>query len=289
MAKKKRKRKLLWQKLLNKRRLIVLNEDTFEETFSLKLNLMNVFIVVTLSAIFLIGITTYIIAFTPLRQYIPGYASTQLKQDAMNLAIQSDSLENIVNDNKAYIASIKKVLTGDLEYAKFNKDSIIAAEKQNISEQELLATEAENELLNKVKQEDKYNVFETSKPKVSFVLFPPAAGKIIQKYNTKNKHQAVTIALANNTPIKSVATGTIVFADWTPSSGYVVIIRHQDAILSVYKNAGSLTKKQGDVVKSGEVVALAGNSVNPESSITLHFELWKDGYPIDPTQFINFE
>lgn len=289
MAKKKRKRKLLWQKLLNKRRLIVLNEDTFEETFSLKLNLMNVFIVVTLSAIFLIGITTYIIAFTPLRQYIPGYASTKLKQDAMNLAIQSDSLETIVNDNKAYLASIKKVLTGDIEYAKFNKDSIIAAEKQNISEQELLATEAENELLEKVKQEDKYNVFETSKPKVSFVLFPPVGGKIIQKYNAKNEHLAVTIALANNTPIKAVATGTIVFAEWTPSSGYVVIIRHQDAILSVYKNAGSLTKKQGDVVKSGEVVALAGNSVNPESSITLHFELWKDGYPIDPTQFINFE
>jgi len=289
MAKKKRKRKLLWQKLLNKRRLIVLNEDTFEETFSLKLNLMNVFIVVTLSAIFLIGITTYIIAFTPLRQYIPGYASTKLKQDAMNLAIQSDSLETVVNENKAYIASIKKVLTGDIEYAKFNKDSIIAAEKQNINEQELLATEAENELLEKVKQEDKYNVFETSKPKVSFVLFPPAEGKIIEKYNAKNKHLAVTIALANNTPIKAVATGTIVFAEWTPSSGYVVIIRHQDAILSVYKNAGSLTKKQGDAVKSGEVVALAGNSVNPESSITLHFELWKDGYPIDPTQFINFE
>ena len=129
--------------------------------------------------------------------------------------------------------------------------------KKQITEKELLASEAENELLEKVKQEDKYNVFETSKPKVSFVLFPPVEGKIIEKYNAKNKHLAVTIALANNTPVKSVATGTIVFAEWTPSSGYVVIIRHQDAILSVYKNVGTLTKKQGDVVKSGEVVGLA--------------------------------
>ena len=289
MAKKKRKKKTLLKKLLNKRRLIVLNEDTFEETFSLKLNLMNVFIVTMLSAIFLIGITTYIIAFTPLRQYIPGYASTKLKQDAMNLAIQSDSLENIIRENNAYISSVRKVLTGDLEYAKFNKDSIIAAEKQVINEGDLVASEAENNLLEKVKQEDKYNVFETSKPKVNFVLFPPAEGKIIQPYNAKNKHLAVTLALVKNTPIKSVATGTIVFADWTPSFGYVVIIRHQDGILSVYKNAGSLTKKQGDTVKSGEVVALAGNSINPNASITLHFELWKDGFPIDPTQFINFE
>lgn len=289
MAKKKRKKKTLLKKLLNKRRLIVLNEDTFEETFSLKLNLMNVFIVTMLSAIFLIGITTYIIAFTPLRQYIPGYASTELKQEAMNLAIQSDSLENIIKENNAYISSVRKVLTGDLEYAKFNKDSIIAAEKQVINEGDLVASEAENNLLEKVKQEDKYNVFETSKPKVNFVLFPPAEGKIIQPYNAKNKHLAVTLALVKNTPIKSVATGTIVFADWTPSFGYVVIIRHQDGILSVYKNAGSLTKKQGDTVKSGEVVALAGNAINPNASITLHFELWKDGFPIDPTQFINFE
>lgn len=289
MAKKKRKKKTLLKKLLNKRRLIVLNEDTFEETFSLKLNLMNVFIVTMLSAIFLIGITTYIIAFTPLRQYIPGYASTELKQEAMNLAIQSDSLENIIKENNAYISSVRKVLTGDLEYAKFNKDSIIAAEKQVINEGDLVASEAENNLLEKVKQEDKYNVFETSKPKVNFVLFPLAEGKIIQPYNAKNKHLAVTLALVKNTPIKSVATGTIVFADWTPSFGYVVIIRHQDGILSVYKNAGSLTKKQGDTVKSGEVVALAGNAINPNASITLHFELWKDGFPIDPTQFINFE
>ena len=289
MSEKRLKRKIIKKKLFTKNRLVILNEETFEEVFSLRLTLMNVFVVASIGALLIIFITTYIIAFTPLRQYIPGYASTKLKQDAMNLAIQSDSLETIVNENKAYIASIKKVLTGDIEYAKFNKDSIIAAEKQNINEQELLASEAENELLEKVKQEDKYNVFETSKPKVSFVLFPPVEGKIIEKYNAKNKHLAVTIALANNTPVKSVATGTIVFAEWTPSSGYVVIIRHQDAILSVYKNVGTLTKKQGDVVKSGEVVGLAGNSINPQASITLHFELWKDGYPIDPTQFINFE
>ena len=103
MSTKNLKRKLLfrkiYRKLLNKRRLIVLNEDTFEETFSLKLNLMNVFVVVMLSSIFLIGITTYIIAFTPLREYIPGYASTKLKKDALNLAIKSDSLENAVKLN----------------------------------------------------------------------------------------------------------------------------------------------------------------------------------------------
>ncbi|MCO6161748.1 M23 family metallopeptidase [Flavobacterium sp. NRK F7] len=289
MTKKRKKRQILLKKLFNKRRLVILNEDTFEETFSLKLNLMNVFVVVTLSAIFLIGITTYIIAFTPLREYIPGYASTQLKKDAMNLAIKSDSLQKSVEINNLYISSIKKVLTGDLEYAKLNKDSLIASEKQTIDESVLATQEVEMELRNKVIQEDKYNVFENAKPKVNFVLFSPAEGTIIENYNAKNNFLAVKIALANNTPIKTVASGTVIFSEWTPSYGYVVIVEHQEGILSVYKNAASATKKQGDTVKSGEVIALAGNSATTDENSTLRFELWKDGFPINPTQFINFQ
>lgn len=289
MTKKRKKRQILLKKLFNKRRLVILNEDTFEETFSLKLNLMNVFVVVTLSAIFLIGITTYIIAFTPLREYIPGYASTQLKKDAMNLAIKSDSLQKSVEINNLYISSIKKVLTGDLEYAKLNKDSLIASEKLTIDESVLATQEVEMELRNKVIQEDKYNVFENAKPKVNFVLFSPAEGTIIENYNAKNNFLAVKIALANNTPIKAVASGTVIFSEWTPSYGYVVIVEHQEGILSVYKNAASTTKKQGDTVKSGEVIALAGNSATTDENSTLRFELWKDGFPINPTQFINFQ
>ena len=289
MTKRRKKRQLLLKKLFNKRRLVILNEDTFEETFSLKLNLMNVFVVVTLSAIFLIGITTYIIAFTPLREYIPGYASTQLKKDALNLAIQSDSLQKSVEVNNRYIASIKKVLTGDLEYAKLNKDSLIASEKQVINESDITTSEVEKELRNKVIQEDKYNVFENAKPKVNFVLFPPAQGTIIERYNAKNNFLAVKIALAHNTPIKSVASGTVIFSEWTPAFGYVILVEHQEGILSVYKYAASATKKQGDTVKSGEVIALAGNSGTQEENSHLRFELWKDGFPINPTQFINFQ
>lgn len=289
MANKRLKRQLLLRKLFNKRRLVILNEDTFEETFSLKLNLMNVFVVATVGAILIIFVTTYIIAFTPLREYIPGYASTKLKKEALEMAIKSDSLEKSVKINNAYIASIKKVLTGDLEYAKLNKDSIKALDAAELDLSELAPTEKEKELREQVIKEDKYNVFESSKPKVSFVLFPPAQGSILQKYNVGNKHLAVTIALTNNTPIKAVAAGTIIFSDWTPSSGYVVIVRHKDDILSVYKNAASVTKSQGNIVRSGEVIALAGNANNVQNSgATLHFELWKDGFPIDPTQFINF-
>ena len=189
-----------------------------------------------------------------------------LKKEAYNLAIKSDSLENAVRINNLYISSIKKVLAGNLDYAKLSKDSLIASEKMEIDENKLIASDDEKKLREQVHQEDKYNVFENAKPKVNFVLFPPVQGPIIEKYDVKNKYLAVKIAIANNTPIKAIANGTIVFADWTPSSGYVIIIRHQDVILSVYKNAASITKNQGDAVRSGEVIALAGNSTSNNTS-----------------------
>ena len=289
MAGKRLKRKIIKKKLFTKNRLVILNEDTFEEVFSLRLTLMNVFVVASISALLIIFITTYIIAFTPLREYIPGYASTKLKRDATELALKSDSLSNALKKNEAYIASIKKILTGDLDYAKFSKDSITATSLETISEEDLQPTEADLKLREEVAREDKYNLFEKAKPKVSVVFFPPAKGMITEKFNPKEKHYAVDVALAKNTPIKSILSGTVIFADWTPTTGNVIIIRHNNGFISAYKHAASLTKSQGDAVRTGEVIALAGSTGQESTGVHLHFELWKDGYPIDPTVFIAFE
>ncbi|OYQ33326.1 peptidase M23 [Flavobacterium cyanobacteriorum] len=289
MSAKRLKRQILKKKLFTKNRLVILNEETFEEIFSLKLNLMNVFVWLTTVSIVMIALTTYIIAFTPLREYIPGYASTQLKREATRNAIKSDSLQKIINENQVYLASIKKVLTGDIEHTKLSRDSIKAAEQPDDTGVDLKPTEAEMKLREQVALEDKYNVFEKAQPKVNLVLFAPVKGHITEQYSSRNRHFAVDIALAKDTPIKAVAGGTVIFADWTPTNGNVVIVRHNDGIISVYKHAASLTKDQGDIVKSGEVIALAGSTGTQSTGVHLHFELWKDGYPIDPTQFIDFE
>ena len=289
MSEKRLKRKRIKKKLFTKNRLVILNEDTFEEIFSLRLTLMNVFVVATLGAFLIIFVTTYIIAFTPLREFIPGYASTQLKKDATELALKSDSLSFALKKNEAYIQSIKKVLTGDLEYAKFNKDSIISTAYEVVSDEDMKPSQADMTLREEVLREDKYNLFEKAKPKVSIVLFPPVKGMITEKFNPANKHYAVDIALAKNTPIKSITSGKVIFADWTPSTGNVVILRHNNEFISVYKHAASLTVSQGDAVKTGEVIALAGSTGQESTGVHLHFELWKDGYQIDPSIFIEFE
>lgn len=288
MALKRFRKDRLKKKLFTKNRLVILNEETFEEIFSLKLTLMNVFLVVTLGTATIIFITTYIIAFTPLKEYIPGYSSSKLKKEATELALKSDSLTAVLHHNEIYLASVRKALTGQVDYMKLNKDSIkagdVITEANNLN-----PSQSEIELRRKVAIEDKYNLFEQAKPKVDIVLFSPVKGSITQKYNAKEKHFAVDIALPKNTPIKAVANGTVIFADWTPTNGNVIVLRHNNDILSVYKHCESLTISQGDVVKTSEVIAIAGSSGEQSTGIHLHFELWKNGYPINPTQFIDFE
>lgn len=288
MSAKRLQKERLKKQLFTKNRLVILNEETFEEIFSLRLTLMNVFLVATLGAFVIIFVTTYIIAFTPLKEYIPGYSSSKLKQEATNLALKSDSLTTLLRNNEIYLSSIRKVLTGDVDYVKLNPDSIKASTVET-DQVALEPSKAELELRKKVALEDKYNLFEQAKPKVDLVLFAPVRGPITEKYNSKEKHFAVDIALAANTPIKAVANGTVIFADWTPTNGNVIILRHNNDILSVYKHCESITTLQGDVVRSGEVIAIGGTSGEQSTGIHLHFELWKDGYPIDPTQFIDFE
>ena len=155
MSGKRLKRKKLHKKWFTKNRLVILNEDTFEEIFSFKLNLMNVFVAATSGAILLISFTTIIIAFTPLREFIPGYSSSKLKRDATELALKSDSLTMALRKNEAYIRSIQKVLTGELEYAKFNKDSILATVDETQSPLDLSPSEEELKLRNEVTKEEK--------------------------------------------------------------------------------------------------------------------------------------
>lgn len=288
MADKRLKRQLLKKKLFTKNRLVILNEETFEEIFSLKLTLMNVFVVATVGAVLIIFVTTYIIAFTPLREYIPGYASSKLKKEATELALKSDSLTNALKKNEAYIISIKRVLTGDVDYAQLSKDSIVASEIATADDDALSPSNADLELRKQVEKEDKYNLFEQAKPRIGLVLFAPVKGSITEKYNARDKHFAVDVALAKDTPIKSIANGTVIFADWTPTNGNVAILRHNDGLISVYKHCESLTVSQGDVVRNSEVIAIAGSTGEQSTGVHLHFELWKDGYLIDPTQFIEF-
>ncbi|WP_308991760.1 M23 family metallopeptidase [Mariniflexile litorale] len=289
MYKKKPKKREIKRKLLDKYRLVILNEHTFEERLSIKLTRLNVFVLVSLTAIILIAGTTMLIAFTTLKEYIPGYSSATLKKKAIELNYKTDSLQQVITMNDRYYASIKKVLQGEVSTIDFSRDSIIQAIKLEASEVNLKPTVEDSILRQKVDKEDKYNLFESATSASNFVLFPPVNGTISESYNVKNKHFAVDIVVAKGTPIKATADGIVIFAEWTANTGYVVIIEHSYGLISVYKHNSALTKAQGDLVKAGEVIASAGNAGELSTGPHLHFELWNDGYPINPTNFIDFK
>lgn len=289
MVKKKKTEKKLTKKLLHKYRLVILNEDTFEERFAIKLTRLNVFILTSISAICLVILTILLIAFTPLREYIPGYSSARLKKQATVLNYKTDSLVNELELNKRYYASIKKVLTGDVAALDFNKDSILQAAKNDTNVMEVTTNKDDSLLRLKVDQEDKYNLFESSVDQSNFVLFPPVNGTISEGYNIEEKHFAVDIVVAANTPVKATADGTVIFAEWTVETGYVVILEHNQELISVYKHNTAITKTQGDLVKAGEVIAMSGNTGELSTGPHLHFELWSKGYPVNPTNFIDFQ
>jgi len=288
MAKKEKKGRKIRKKLLHKYRLVVLNEDTFEERFSFKLNRLNVFVFSIISALLLIALTTLIIAFTPLREYIPGYSSTSLRKKATDLTFKADSLQQLVTVNEQYINSIRKVLTGDVKTVDFNKDSVIRAAQTDPSLIDFSASREDSLLREKVSQEDKYNPL-LRDDEVKFVLFAPVKGTISDGYDPEKKHYAVDIVTTKDAPVKATADGTVIFAEWTAETGYVMILKHANNLISVYKHNASLSKEQGDLVKGGEVIATVGNTGELTTGPHMHFELWLDGNPIDPTNIIDFD
>jgi murein DD-endopeptidase MepM/ murein hydrolase activator NlpD len=287
MAKENKSRKIKY-KLLNKYRLVVLNEDTFEERLTFKLNRLNVFVFSIILVFTLILATSILIAFTPLREYIPGYSSVTLKKNAVQLAYKTDSLQQVIKINELYFSSIKKVLKGDVSSVNFNKDSIIEAAKIDLTGIEINTSKEDSLLREKVSLEDKYNPL-INNSEINFVLFPPVKGIISQEFNAREKHYAIDIVTSKDAPVKSAADGTVIFSEWTTQTGYVIIIEHSNNLISVYKHNSQLSKEQGTLVKAGEVIATAGNTGELSTGPHLHFELWSDGYPIDPTNFIDFE
>ncbi|GMN07872.1 M23 family metallopeptidase [Croceitalea sp. MTPC5] len=288
MAKKAKRSKEIKKKLLHKYRLVILNESTFEEKISFKLSRLNVFVTGTLAIILLIGLTTLLIAFTPLREYIPGYSSTRLKRQATELTYKTDSLVTVLNYTNKYLENVQKVLRGDIENNEINRDSLFERYKLDPSSINLRPIQEDLQLREQVELEDKYNLFERNAETIGTILFAPVSGTLSQEYDADKKHFAVDIVAPQGASVKSVADGVVIFSEWTASTGYVIIIEHKNDLTSVYKHNGSLAKSQGDHVVAGEVIASVGNTGELTTGPHLHFELWLKGKPVNPLDFIDF-
>lgn len=280
--------KRIKKKLLSRYRLVILNEETFEEQLYFRLTRLNVIIISTFVFTLLFSGTIALVSYTPIKEYIPGYASTKMRKQAAENAFRLDSLLNAYRQSNLQLRAIRKVLTGEVDLEEL-KEKNISLDTQNSLNRVVSKRSKQDSLLrNLVEQEDKYSVTLTTNSKVDFVLYPPATGSLSQVYDPINKHFAVDVVLNENAPIKAVAEGTVIFSEWTADTGHVIIIEHPYGLLSAYKHNAALSKSQGDIVAAGEVIATAGNTGEFSTGYHLHFELWSDGFPMNPENFIDF-
>ena len=278
----------LWDRLKYKYKLSVINETSYEEVFNFRLSQLHVLTALSVLAVILVVLTILLIAFTDLREFIPGYPDGNMRQMIAQNALRVDSLENELLKRDRFFKSIRLVLNGgdttSLERsredtARYRNDTI----RFQISEQE-------NEFRAAIEERERFNLSLGMKEQNHYYhFFPPVEGIVTQSFDEKKRHYGTDIVAKANAKVAAVLDGVVIFTDWTVKTGYVIQVQHTNDLISVYKHNSILLKKQGDYVRAGEVLGVVGNTGEESSGPHLHFELWRAGNPLNPENFIKFK
>jgi murein DD-endopeptidase MepM/ murein hydrolase activator NlpD len=247
-----------------------------------KLNGVSV-LLSAVTVIFLIA--SLIIAFTPLRNYLPGYMNSEVREQVVLNALRADSLQWVLERQRMYIMNIQDIISGNVK-----ADSVQSIDSLTIvrSEELMERTQAEDEFRKQYEETERYNLTTIDNASVvtGLVFFRPTRGMITSAFDANAKHFGIDIAASPNESVLATLDGTVILATYTAETGYVIQIQHAQNIVSVYKHCGSLLKKVGDTVKAGEAIALVGNTGEKTTGPHLHFELWSKGRALDPSKYI---
>ena len=287
--KNKKENKGFFKKLFNDYKVVVSSEDTFEEMYAFKASKINVFVLMLVYSVILISFTISVVFFTQLRELVPGYSSSDLLNRAIYLTQKTDSLERQIELNNKFYKSIEDVLSGKTDEF-IERDNIPIDSSLNEKNVFSISPNSEDSILrNYVDSQDKFNLTKNELVIENKMFFSPIKGDITQTFNFEENHFAIDIAADIGTPVKSILDGKILFSEWSVDTGHVIIVDHGDNIVSVYKHNSKSLKEQNDFVQAGEVIAYSGNQGSLSSGPHLHFELWKNGTPIDPEPLLNFQ
>lgn len=282
------------RKWRNKYRLVFMTDDTLEERFTFRLSRMNVFIATGTLVIILIFLTSILIAFTPLREYIPGYTNVGLTKQLFKLKRKTDSIERQLVLKDQFISGIRDVISGNSLPGEqpLKKDTM-----KQYRDIKLKRSPEDSLLRMEIESQTKYSLSRTENREGSgsrqstiggMLFFTPIKGVVTQEFNPSKKHLGIDIVAKQNEAVKAALDGTVIMSSWTFETGYVLIISHSQNIQSVYKHNSALLKKAGDYVRAGEPVAIVGQTGEFATGPHLHFELWNDGVPVNPKDYIKF-
>ena len=284
-------KKTLLEKLKYKYRLIILNEDTFEQKTSLRLSRMNLYVLASVLFLFMVCLVTAIIAFTPLKFYLPGVGSVDVRSQLIEIELLTDSLSTELDRRNYWLSSFQKALSGELDSTFFINDSLHMNEVDHvdideISEEELAFKESVKEEIELIDQAQSIGLLSNNGTNQLLKFATPISGVVIAEFDKLNEHFGIDIAAEENEVVKSVESGMVISSQWNPETGYVIIIQHKNNAISFYKHNSKLLKKVGSFVRKGETIAIVGNTGELSDGPHLHFELWQNGKAVNPLDFI---
>lgn len=279
-----------------KKRIIILDVDNYEEKRSYTTSKFNVFILLSFFTILLGVLTFTLISYSSLKNLIPGYPNPTQQQEIKNKSIIIDQklteLLSKTEKEKSYINNVMQILNGSIPINE--KDTSWKKIKPNANSNTNEISSSEKSMREKVQNREKFDIDVIpggalkSEVLPELLLFPPIKGEITNKMNISSGHFGVDIIAPKNEAVSSILNGTIIYHNWSPTDGHVVHIQHKKNLISIYKHNSEILKEIGDFVESGEPIAIVGNSGEHSTGPHLHFELWHNGYPLDPEIFINF-
>ena len=277
----------IFQFLLQRYRIVIIADNSLEERMSIRFSILKFFALISSVLVIVIFTTLFVVTNSSLSQYIPGRSKNDVLQSLVELNIQADSLRASLNKRDAYLNNIESVLSGSDSFliSNNNLSAEAALDLENISFE---ASKEDSILRVIVENEERGSLNYDKKDDDNFVFFPPVIGYISDTFNFQKKHFAVDLVAKKNSKISSVLDGTVIVSDWSSEVGYFIGIQHKDNYISFYKHNSSLLKKVGDYVSAGEHVAVIGNSGEFSSGPHLHFELWHNGSPVNPLDYIKF-
>ena len=288
-----KKEKGFFSKLHHKYRLVIMNNDTLEEKLSIRLTRFNVFLISgTISLLLIIG-TIYLVAFTPLREYIPGYADFNTRQVLRELSLRADSLEKDLRQKDLFIMNIRNIVEGrdlieEIPDSVSDPEGYIFEELPRSREDSLLRAEMESASQYDNNYWNQSEIVTAVSPD-GFSFFTPLSGMISSHFNPRKGHFGVDVVADHDEIIMAALDGTVIIATWTLETGYTFGIQHAHNIITIYKHNSSLLKSQGDFVQAGEAIAVIGDTGLYSTGTHLHFELWFNGIPVNPTDYIAFQ
>ena len=277
-------------KLKYKFRLIVMNDSTLEERLSIRFSTLEMFSLFSFGGFLLFVFFLLLVGYTPMNQFVPGKASGRLHKELIVIMLKTDSLEKKLLENELYLKNITAIVNGEDPIAiQMEGDTINIALETELSfkkskEDSLLriAVEAEDKISITAKRDKKNLDLE------NVLFFTPIKGVITNSFDSKKEHFGTDIVAKEDEPIKCVFDGVVVISHWTSETGYVIGIQHANGVFSLYKHNSILFKSVGEYVRSGEAIAVIGNSGDLSSGPHLHFELWYKGVAVNPENYISF-